>query len=33
MPDSIHHPNFTDVTLKPGQVYDYTTIYRFDLQK
>ena len=33
MPDSIHHPNFTDVTLKPGEVYDYTTIYRFDIQK
>lgn len=30
MPDSINHPNFTDVTLKPGEVYDYTTIYRFD---
>ena len=33
MPDSIHHPNFTNVTLKPGQVYDYTTVYRFDIQK
>jgi aldose 1-epimerase len=33
MPDSIHHPNFTDVRLKPGEVYDYTTIYRFDIQK
>ena len=31
MPDSIHHPNFTDVRLKPGEVYDYTTIYRFDI--
>ncbi len=31
MPDSIHHENFTDVTLKPGEVYDYTTIYRFDI--
>jgi len=31
MPDSINHPNFTDVTLKPGEVYDYTTIYRFDV--
>ena len=33
MPDSIHHPNFTDVTLSPGEVYDYTTIYRFDIQE
>lgn len=29
MPDSIHHPNFTDVTLDVGQKYDYTTIYEF----
>ena len=33
MPDSINHPNFTDVTLKPGEVYDYTTVYRFDVRK
>ena len=29
MPDSMHHEGFTDVMLRPGEVYDYTTIYRF----
>lgn len=29
MPDSVNHPNFTDCTLKAGEVYDYTTEYRF----
>lgn len=29
MPDAVNHPNFTDVTLNPGEVYDYTTVYRF----
>lgn len=29
MPDSIHHPDFTDVVLRPGQVYETTTIYEF----
>lgn len=29
MPDSIHHPHFTNVVLRPGEVYDYTTIYEF----
>ena len=29
MPDSMHHDGFTDVMLRPGEVYDYTTIYRF----
>ncbi len=29
MPDSINHPNFTDCTLSPGEVYDYTTVYKF----
>ena len=29
MPDSINHGNFTDCTLSPGEVYDYTTVYKF----
>ncbi len=32
MPDSIHHqgdPNFTDCVLRPGETYDYTTVYKF----
>ena len=29
MPDSINHPGFTDTVLKPGEVYDYTTVYAF----
>lgn len=31
MPDGIHHPELTDVTLSPGQIYDYTTIFEFDI--
>lgn len=30
MPDAINHPNFTNTVLKPGEVYDYTTIYTFE---
>jgi len=29
MPDSINHPNFTNVVLRPSEVYDHTTIYEF----
>lgn len=29
MPDSINKPHFTNCVLKPGEVYDYTTEYRF----
>ncbi len=29
MPDSPNHENFTDCTLRPGEVYDTTTEYRF----
>ena len=29
MPDSINHKGFTDITLAPGEVYDYTTVYKF----
>ena len=32
MPDSVNHPNFTNCTLRPGQVYDYTTEYRFSVK-
>lgn len=28
-PDSIHHDNFPDVVLKPGETYTQTTIYAF----
>ena len=30
MPDSINHPNFTNTVLKPGEKYDYTTVYKFN---
>lgn len=29
MPDSINHPGFTDIVLRPGEVYDFTTVYKF----
>lgn len=29
MPDSINHKGFTDIVLRPGETYDYTTIYKF----
>ena len=32
MPDSINHPNFTDVTLGVNEKYDYTTIYAFSAE-
>ncbi len=32
MPDSINHDNFTNVVLKPGEVYDYTTVYKFSVR-
>ncbi|MGC8742454.1 MAG: aldose epimerase family protein [Verrucomicrobiia bacterium] len=28
-PDSINHPNFPSVVLKPGQMYTQTTVYKF----
>jgi aldose 1-epimerase len=28
-PDSVNHPNFPSVILKPGETYTQTTIYRF----
>ena len=29
MPDAINHDNFDNVVLRPGETYDYTTIYKF----
>ena len=29
MPDSINHPGFTNTVLNPGEVYDYTSIFKF----
>ena len=29
MPDSINHPGFTETVLRPGEVYDFTSIYKF----
>lgn len=29
MPDSINKPHFTNCVLEPGEIYDYTTEYRF----
>ena len=32
MPDAINHRNFDEVTLLPGEEYDYTTIYQFSIR-
>jgi aldose 1-epimerase len=32
-PDSPNHPDFPTTELKPGEVYNSTTIFRFDVQK
>ena len=35
MPDSVHHQNeedFTDCILRPGEKYDYTTVYKFSAE-
>ncbi len=32
MPDAINHSNFDNIILNPGEVYDYTTIYRFSVK-
>ena len=31
MPDSINHNGFTDVVLRVGEEYNYTTVYAFEL--
>jgi aldose 1-epimerase len=28
-PDSVNHPNFPSVILRPGQTYKQTTVYKF----
>jgi len=28
-PDSVHHPSFPSIILRPGERYTQTTIYRF----
>ncbi len=32
-PDAVHHPNFANVILRPGEKYTQTTIYRFGTRK
>lgn len=32
MPDSLNHDGFTDCVVRPGQTYDYTTVYRFSAE-
>ena len=32
MPDSVNHDNFTNCVLRPDEVYDYTTEYRFGVR-
>ncbi len=32
MPDSIHHPNFTDTVLEPNETYIHTTVYQFSAE-
>lgn len=32
MPDSINHNNFTNVILEPGEVYDFTTVFKFSVK-
>lgn len=32
MPDSPNHPDFTDSILRPGETFDYTTVYRFSAE-
>lgn len=32
MPDAINHENFTNCVLNPGEIYDYTTEYRFSVK-
>ena len=31
-PDSVNHPNFTPVILRPGETYTHTTIFRFGVE-
>ena len=31
-PDSVNHPEFPSMILKPGQTYTQTTIYKFSAE-
>ena len=31
-PDAPNHPSFPSATLRPGEVYQHTTVYRLDLR-
>src|SRR5262249_23295678 len=31
-PDSVHHPEFPSIILKPGQTYTQTTIHKFSAE-
>ncbi len=31
-PDSVHHPSFPSMILRPGETYTQTTIYKFSAQ-
>ncbi|MBQ9132116.1 MAG: galactose mutarotase [Clostridia bacterium] len=32
MPDAINHSDFDNIVLRPGEKYDYTTIYKFSIR-
>ena len=32
MPDAVNNPHFTDTTLNPGEIYDYTTVFKFSVK-
>jgi aldose 1-epimerase len=32
-PDSVHHPNFPSIILRPGSTYKQTTIYQFSVDQ
>lgn len=33
LPDSVHHPTFPSVILRPGEVYRQTSVYRFSTRR
>lgn len=33
MPDAVNNPHFTDTTLNPGEMYDYTTVFKFTVNE
>jgi aldose 1-epimerase len=32
-PDSVNHPEFPSTILRPGQTYDTTTVFKFNVRK